>query len=542
MCLAAIQTGGSIMTETPKKIHNSNAGLQALQRQLEQQDVLLLDSESMAARDLLAATDGIAIAFLENLPPNGVAAAMERIEAMLGPKWVLRDESLELDGVHFHGLTALPPPENTPPVGETWALARELAAVDGIQSATPLFAQVAPNPRIGEEAGLSLVVDEEGPMDATLQRTWHLEALKIREAWQYLGEQGRAPGEDVIVAVVDTGYTDHPEVFERLMKIGGQPNTVRGVDLLDEQDARDPLEGRPPLAFPSHGTSVASVIASPEGPPANWPEDQEWMTGIAPAAQVLPVRVTTNVALLLPNKITPGVRQAVDAGADVINVSLGLPYYWPALHAAIRYATEQGVIVVAASGNYWPAVVYPARFPEVLAAANCDWKRREWRWASAGEAVDVLAPGVAIQRAYCQKDAASITFSVSPGTGTTFAAACCTGLAALWLARHGGREKLIKHYGGEKRSVSQAFHYLIRATAEALPQVNVSRYGEGLPQADALLSADLPKIEELDRDVQGLRLHMTPLAEAKTAVLPGLALEEPEQDTVLAEIHKLLGP
>jgi hypothetical protein len=77
----------------------------------------------------------------------------------------------------------------------------------------------------------------------------------------------------VVVAVIDTGYTDHPEVFPRLTKMEGDPAQVQGVDLLDEGDPRDPLEGRPPLAFPGHGTSVASVIASPEGPPEGSPED-----------------------------------------------------------------------------------------------------------------------------------------------------------------------------------------------------------------------------------------------------------------------------
>ena len=529
------------MPKTPKKILNSNAGLLELQNQLKNRKSLGLEVGSMAKSDLLAATDGIAIAFLDDLSEDISATVRERILAILGRDWILRDESLEADGLRFRGVTALPPATNALPLGEAWSLARQLAAVDGIQSATPLFAQIAPNPAMEEELALAASTDEDEQLDAAGKGNWHLEALNIPKAWKYLEDEGRAPGEGVTVAVVDTGYTDHPEILDRLTKIDGQPDRVRGVDLLDGDDPRDPLEGGPPLTFPSHGTSVASVISSRTASTTNDQGNLKSVDGISPAAQVLPVRVTTNVVLLLPNKITPGIRAAVDAGADVINISLGLPYYWPALHAAVRYATEQGVIVVAASGNYWPAVVYPARFPEVLAAANCGSTLREWRWASAGDAVDILAPGVAVQSAYCKREGAQITFSVIPGTGTTFAAACCTGLAALWLSVHGGRKELIEQYDGEARRVSQAFHYLIRATAMALPEVSLTLYGEGLPQADELLKAPLPTKEELDRDVEGLRLHLAPLAEAKAAALPGLALDGPGQPPLLDEIRKILG-
>lgn len=377
------------MTDTLNEINHPNAGLRALERQLEQPGALALDGESASANDLLAATDGIAVAFSETLSSNDAAAATRRIQAILGPAWVIRDESLAWNGSVFHGVTALPP-EDIPPVGKAWALARELAAVDGVQSATPLFAQVAPELLMKKET-LEVAADEEGPADVVQRRSWHLEALKVPDAWHLLEEHHRIPGEGVTVAVVDTGYTDHPEIFERFTKINGQPDKVRGIDVLGAGDARDLLEGHFPVATPSHGTSVASLIASPKGPSPTEPDNQDWTDGIAPGAEILPVRVTTHVVLLVPNKITEGIRAAVDAGADVINVSLGLPYYWPAFHAAIRYAVEQGVIVVAASGNYWPAVVYPAKFPEVLAAANCNWKFHEWRWMASKVGAGALA-------------------------------------------------------------------------------------------------------------------------------------------------------
>jgi hypothetical protein len=533
--------GRTTMVEILNNISHSNTGLRALRRQISDASALNLEG-SVVHPDLLAATDGIAITFSENRSSAEIAVLTVQIRAILGPNWGYRDESLQLSGGRFQGLTALPPPDNPPPVGDVWLLTRRLAAIAGIRSAIPLFAQVVPDPMLGEVDQLPVDEAEDEPiMDATLQREWHLQALQVSQAWELLHQRNVLPGQGVTVAVLDTGYTNHPEIFERLIKEDGQPEIVRGVNLIEGRDPRDPLEGLFPLTVPSHGTSVASVIASPVGPPANWPVNKTWMTGIAPAAQIFMVRMTTHVVLLLPNKITTAVREAVDAGADVINVSLGLPYYWPALHAAIQYATEQGVIVVAASGNYWPQVVYPARFPEVLAAACCGLKRREWRWASSGEDVDVLAPGVAVQRAYSKRNGDETDFDVDPGTGTTFAAASCTGLAALWLSYHGGRAKLTDHYAGERKYISQAFHYLMRNTANPLPGVNRSLYGSGLPQADELLKSPLPSIQELNRDAQRRQLTIALTEATQTLELPGLAVDEPGKDFVLAGLDQLLG-
>ena len=108
---------------------------------------------------------------------------------------------------------------------------------------------------------------------------------------------------------------------------------------------------------------------------AGQPAGSDFVNGIAPMAQVIPIRTTTSVILLLPNKLIPALNAAVQEGADVVNISLGLPNNWSALHAAVRNTVENGLIIVAASGNYWPFVVYPAALPEVLAAAS----RPGWR-------------------------------------------------------------------------------------------------------------------------------------------------------------------
>ena len=57
----------------------------------------------------------------------------------------------------------------------------------------------------------------------------------------------------------------------------------------------------------------------------------------------------------------------------MISMSLGGPFGSGFLERAIGRAVDSGLIVLAAAGNYWPWVVYPARYNEVVgvAAVNC---------------------------------------------------------------------------------------------------------------------------------------------------------------------------
>lgn len=491
---------------------HSNAGLMALNDRLarRQAEIRASGGLGVAAQtlpsptaELLAAGDGIAIELQDDASAKD-RSLQEAIKSKLPQGWELRDDSIP--SANFRGLTALPPPDGVPTVDEMWELAAEVAEVRRVVSATPLFAQLAPTPN--QTAGLGFAGDD----DIQAPHDWHLDTLRIPGAWAVSRGDNIEPGQGVTVAVIDTGYTRHPEIFNDLTKSPGNSQQVHGADLLDgDADPLDPLEGGWFFPTPSHGTSVASVIASGEGPDQPSLPDGQFVTGIAPAAQVFPVRMTTSVVLLLPNKLIEALHTVIDLNnVDVINISLGMPYGWPALQAAVQEAIRLGMVVVAASGNYWPTVVYPAAFPEVLAVAACGPDLSPWLGSSPGAAVDVLAPGRAVQRANSKLNSAGDpVYEVTPGTGTTFGAANCTGLAALWVAKHGGRRQLVKHYKGEAHRVQQAYHFLIRKTAQPLPGgAPEGMYGVGIPDAEELLRADLPSTEELDQDLQDMGLML----------------------------------
>ena len=124
-------------------------------------------------------------------------------------------------------------------------------------------------------------------------------------------------------------------------------------------------------------------------------------------------------------------------------MSLGGPLPSFALHDAIEDATNAGLILVAAAGNQWPFVVFPARYDEVIAVAASNCADQRWVSSASGSDVDITAPGESVWRAETKSTG---TFDVSRSSGTSYAAAQVAGAAALWLAHH-GRSTLVGRYG-----------------------------------------------------------------------------------------------
>ncbi|GAB3192464.1 S8 family peptidase [Nesterenkonia suensis] len=132
-------------------------------------------------------------------------------------------------------------------------------------------------------------------------------------------------------------------------------------------------------------------------------EDAAGVIGVAPEADLLSV----SMALEIPNAYGPdledqvveGVDWAVENGADIINMSFGLPNQqeWPeSWDEAFLRAAENDVLVVAAAGNRvsgsW-SVGAPATIPGVLTVAGVNEERQISEDASAqGIAVDLVAP------------------------------------------------------------------------------------------------------------------------------------------------------
>lgn len=370
--------------------------------------------------------------------------------------------------------------------GRAWTLVRTLQQHRDIADAEPAIVQpgLEPPPGLVEDVPAGVRVRDfsaEPPLPcAATDHEWSLGLCKVKQAWALPPptSAGRTHGEGIVVGHPDTGYTAHAEIWDTVPRV----RVADSYDFVRRQpDARDPLEE----GNPGHGTTTASVIMSSTGGAA-----APFVSGIAPAAAIVPLRVTPRVVLLGFDRLAEAIHYAVDKGCHVISMSLGGPAPSRALERAIDRAVQHGVVVLAAAGNVWPFVVYPARYDQVIACAACNCQRKIWRQSASGAAVDVTAPGESVWVARPGRDPGQADDIVDVGSGTSYAVATTAGACALWLAFH-GRDALVARYGAAQ--VAAVFKELLMAQGVDTPAGwKRDRHGAGILNVEKLLSAQLP--------------------------------------------------
>ena len=366
-------------------------------------------------------------------------------------------------------------------VGAAWSASYRLRAAPRVIYSEPLFelpndAQFPP-PKLSKTAGGGGESNDPGT-EANFE--WSLESMHVPEAWALFSST--TPGDGVVVAHPDTGYTAHPEI------IGTRLRVADGYDFEDDKsDPSDPLaDGW--LRNPGHGTSTSSVIMSSRGQQgaSNGPE---FVSGSAPGASLIPIRTTKSVVIWSMSRLTKAIYHAIAKKAHVVSISLGGPFGGKALHNAVREAQRQGIIVLCAAGNKVGFVVFPAAFDEVIAVAASRIDDETWSGSCHGAEVDITAPGSSVWRAHVEKDKGVLTFDVSRSSGTSYAVASAAGVAALWLSFH-GRAALIAKYGLER--VPTLFKQLLQSACRTPKGWDTREFGPGIVQARRLLEAALP--------------------------------------------------
>jgi subtilisin family serine protease len=306
---------------------------------------------------------------------------------------------------------------------------------------------------------------------------WSVNNVRAPEAWDMAPQPGGAArGAGILVGHIDTGYTEHPEIYPDAL------NLTIDRDVLDgDDDAKDPLIKRWwfPLDNPGHGTGTSCVIAS---------RSAGQVVGTAPEAVLVPIRSVLSVVQVFDGDVARAVDYARSVGCSVISMSLGGRGF-NGLQAAIKRAVDDGMIVMAAAGNYVGFVSAPASYPECLAVAATNVDDQPWSGSSRGAQVDISAPGEAVWTAATNKGPSGPVYTVEQGNGTSFAVAALAGIAALWLAHH-GPAKIKQKYGGMTQEV---FRLLVTLTCRTPQGWDGSRYGAGIVDAKALLDAALPE-------------------------------------------------
>lgn len=200
---------------------------------------------------------------------------------------------------------------------------------------------------------------------------------------------------EIKIAVLDTGFeTEHPEIRHAMLSGKDFVNIINGAkqfigDYLDYDDIPEDEVG--------HGTHVAGIIAA---------KGYKMPYGVVPECKIIPVKVLgalkrgeSVVGAGLVDNINNGIKWAVDQGADIINMSLGIKHSGGGLphEEVIKYALKKDVTIVAASGNDGKQdKYYPGALPGVIAVGASDNKGRIAPFSTFGGHVSITAPGVNI--------------------------------------------------------------------------------------------------------------------------------------------------
>jgi membrane-anchored mycosin MYCP len=274
---------------------------------------------------------------------------------------------------------------------------------------------------------------------------WGNQLFQLPRLWRDVLGRGRG----VTLAVIDTGVARHPLLTARLRPGGDYVGNASGLEDCD-----------------GHGTAVAGIAAAEPDPATGF-------SGVAPGATVLAIRQTSpsftvrqpdghQVSAGDTTTLARAVVHAVRLGADVINLSVvncarpGPAAGPTSLQAAVHFAMEHNVVVVAAAGNAGSGacperadnatVVLPGWYDaDVLTVGATVPSGASANFSYPGPWVDVAAPGYRLLSLAVSgpglTDRVSDPVDAGGGQlghldGTSFAAPSVAGLAVLIRARY----------------------------------------------------------------------------------------------------------
>lgn len=314
----------------------------------------------------------------------------------------------------------------------------------------------------------------------------------------------RGPDGDVVIAHMDTGFTEHP-VFESV-----RDAIALGGDYLDaDGDGYDPLPKREAATdWPGHGTRTLSVLCGRD----------EYVVGAVPGARVLVCRVSDSPVFDLSTERTRVLGRALtdlaeNAACRVVSVSMGIPSLFPLLPMGpseemglgVDACYDRGIIVVAAAGQIIDRVTYPGRYFRAVGVGGLTFKGEVWERYDDIDLpeVDVWAWGHDVHRAnavknhdtgeivYCYTHQPKGVDEARPHSGTSYATAQVAGAAALWIAHH-GTGLATYHRDGEHWRLVEAFKQCLLG----MPRKIAGQRSAAL-DVEALLAVPLPDADGL---------------------------------------------
>lgn len=236
-----------------------------------------------------------------------------------------------------------------------------------------------------------------------------------RDSFSFLEHSGRKAmysqgifGQGVVVAVLDTGVSPHPEFEDRLLPGKNCISRYGNTKWSDDN---------------CHGTHVAGSIAGKT-------------CGIAPKAEILPVKVLAADGSGSWGDVVKGLDYArtwTSNGKKVKIISMSLSSgsrdittaEKTNLERAINACVEAGILVVVSAGNTAKDELrYPACFENVVTVGALDWDKKLAQYSTFGNHVDVVQIGTKVISAYYSGEYLELS-------GTSMSTPIISGIAAL---------------------------------------------------------------------------------------------------------------
>ncbi|MFG1482616.1 S8 family serine peptidase [Halobacteriovorax sp. HFRX-2_2] len=240
----------------------------------------------------------------------------------------------------------------------------------------------------------------------------------------------------VVVAIIDTGVdVNHPEIKDNIWFYPGcvgkneeekKALPCHGYNVLDGNgNVSDEI---------GHGTFVAGILAAKK--------DRVGIDGLLPEnIEIMPVKAITNFrgfthdGKVVSSYLAKAIAFAVNNGAQVLNLSLGIPKVieTPQVVSAIDYALKKNVIVVASAGNNNKRRnIFPCNYNGVVCVGGIDIQGQKVSSSNYGQTVDIYAPGEKLVGTIPSSMESTVlrVGNYDIKTGTSFSIAHITALAA----------------------------------------------------------------------------------------------------------------
>lgn len=195
---------------------------------------------------------------------------------------------------------------------------------------------------------------------------------KHSELLDYLQSQDYGKN-DVTVAVIDSGITvdsNTKNVFNDRVLSGVNYSATKSA----EKNGNEATDDN------GHGTSISYIIAQ----------------STSDNVKLLPIKVIDSAGKGTLLSLYQGIKYAIEQNVDVINISLSTAStHSELIEEAIKEATDKGIIVVAAAGNYGSNVKYytPAKLDNVITVASVNEQLQHSDFSNYGDAIDYATIG-----------------------------------------------------------------------------------------------------------------------------------------------------